>query len=108
MQPAYELNFAPHITVGSPKSGSVSLAETSEKNILIDTVKLAENKKGYIFRLYECERSLTDFSIKFGFNFKKLYETDMMENIIRELNRSENSVKLTLKPFEIKTLFVEI
>ena len=108
VQPAYELNFAPHITVGSPKSGSVSLAETSEKNILIDTVKLAENKKGYIFRLYECERSLTDFSIKFGFNFKKLYETDMMENIIRELNRSENSVKLTLKPFEIKTLFVEI
>lgn len=110
VQPAFELNTAPYIAVGKVGSGdTVSIAKVLKENVIIDTVKSAENGKGYIFRLYECERALTDVNISFGFSFKKVYETNMMEDIITELKPQEDkSVNLTVKPFEIKTLLVEI
>lgn len=108
VQPACELNAPPRLCVGKIGEEPVSLAAVSADNILIDTVKRAENGNGYVLRLYECEKTRTSAVLTLGFPFKKVYEANMMEDVVRELALQDGGVELTLKPFEIKTLLVEV
>ena len=70
------------------------------RNIIVETVKLAENGNGFIIRLYENEGKNTDMEMQTSLNYSKIYETDMLENII-----SDSTLKLSFKPYEVKTLF---
>ncbi|MGN0494287.1 MAG: glycoside hydrolase family 38 C-terminal domain-containing protein, partial [Acutalibacteraceae bacterium] len=99
----YKLNYAPIISVGGSRL-TKPLFTTDAANVIIETVKAAEDGNGYIIRLYETECSETAVKIKAGFDFKKVTETNMLEEPLRELKAEEKTVTLRLKPFEIKTL----
>lgn len=81
-----------------------SLVSCDSKNIIIETVKQAEESDDIIVRLYEaCDRR-TDAALNFGFDISKAYICDMLEHELEELKIENNTVKLTIHNFEIITL----
>ncbi|MCK5128336.1 MAG: alpha-mannosidase [Clostridiales bacterium] len=105
VQPAYELNIAPLMTESNITIEP--LVQTSKSNIIIESIKPAEDNDGFIVRMYECEKALTqNVEVKFGKTPKAVYETNMLEDIKSEISTEDNVIKITFKPFEIKTILV--
>ena len=105
---AYDLNNPmTAITVGkhSGKLGdSYSFVSVRDENIVIETVKKAEDGDGIIVRMYESFNKRTNTVLKTGFDFKSVTLCDMLENDLKVISAKENSIPLTLKPFEIVTI----
>ena len=83
-----------------------SLVNIAAENVIIDTVKCAEDSDSIIVRMYETYNRRTKTNIAFGFEVQSCYISDLNENPIRELKIKNNSVELEIKPFEIVTLII--
>ena len=71
--------------------------------VILETVKVAEDEKGIVARLYEYKGKETKAKVSFA-SKGAAFECDMLEN---KKGKAELS-KLTFKPFEIKTLYFEL
>lgn len=80
-----------------------SLIEISEEHISVECLKKAQDGNGYILRVAEDEQQRGDCRIKLDFNFNKVYETNMIEENINEVESVDNSFEFFIKPFEVKT-----
>ena len=95
-----------------PANTSGSLPErfapvaSSAESAVIDTFKAAEDGNGYIVRLYDSANRKTNVTLSFGFDIKKAYLCDMLENNETELAISGGNVTFPLTNFEIKTVRV--
>ena len=103
---AYELNV-PVLTV--PAAAGIapqdSLFQVDAPNVIIDTVKPAEDGSGdVIVRLYESKRAATRCALSTSLSVEKVLVTDMLENGGKALPVREGSVVLEFRPFEIKTV----
>ena len=76
----------------------------SSDYIVLETVKKSENHTGMIVRLYESAGRKTAFKVQTSLNFSKVFATDLMENVLEELEFYDGHVPLVAKPFEILTL----
>ena len=74
------------------------------ENVIIETVKPAEDGNGFIVRAYETEGSYTLCNLTFDSAIKSVFETDMLEYNDKTINTKNNSIQMSFKPFEIKTL----
>lgn len=81
-----------------------SFARCENENIVIDTIKKAECGNDIIIRAYECHNCRTPVEFDFGFDFKKAYICDMLENNEKELVTENNKVKVDMGNYEILTL----
>ena len=77
-------------------------------NIIIDTVKKAENEDATVIRLYEYFDRRTKAELTFGANIKSAYLCDMLENNISELEVNDKNIKLDISNFEVATVKVII
>lgn len=76
-------------------------------NVMIETLKKADDGSGYIIRLYETSNCRSECRLTFARHAKKVYLCDMLENIERTLSGEKASeVIFTIKPYEILTLKV--
>ena len=101
---AYELNVAPAVVTGGALDASYLSVDND--NIIIDTVKMAEDGSGdIIVRLYESKKAAVSAKLHAAFtkNFKA-YSCDMLENKEEKLSVEDGAVALDFKAFEIKTL----
>lgn len=106
VQEAYELNYPAIVKMG--ETGTQSLLRVSEKNVIVETVKFAEDGSGdLIIRLYESQNTYTCCRLSFGFDVQEVAVTDMLEKKKRRIEVQENSVVLAMKAFEIVTLRVK-
>jgi len=87
----------------STNSGG-SLLSTDSPNVVIETVKKAEDGKGIIVRLYESLRKRGTVTLTAGFKISKAYRSNILEENSAELEHSANEIKLPVRPFEIITL----
>ena len=71
--------------------------------VILETVKVAEDEKGIVARLYEYKGKETKAKVSFAAK-GAAFECDMLEN---KKGKAELS-KLAFKPFEIKTLYFEL
>lgn len=105
---AYRLNQPFESVTVDKKSGKLgsefSLVSQNRDNVIIETVKKAEDDDSLIVRMYEAFDSRCDVTVETAGEFKQAYLCDLMENIIEPLEFSENRVKLSIKNFEIVTL----
>jgi alpha-mannosidase len=76
-------------------------------NIVIETVKQAEEGKDIVLRLYEIHRASARASIRFGFPVQSVEEVNLMEEPGTPLLLQDNIVTLPFRPFEIKTLRIK-
>ncbi len=101
---AYELNYEPLKSYGISKGLDIPMFLVDAPNVLIETVKTAEDNNGYVVRLYESECNLTNINLKVNFDYVSVCETNMLEEEIEQLESKDGVISLKIKPFEIKTL----
>lgn len=107
VQQGYELNIPPQRLPGSAESRS--LFELDRSNIILDTVKPAEDGSGdLVLRLYESMSTRTCARLKIDLPVKKVQLTNMLERFKAELELQDGAVQLEFGPFEILTIRVEI
>ena len=105
IRPAYELNYAPIAVEG--RLEVPRLFSLSHPGIICESVKNAEDVDGaYVLRLYEAERNTANCEMNL-FNAKSAWVTNMLEEKQEQLPLNNGKIKLTFRPFEIKTILVE-
>jgi len=100
---AYELNTPLMILPGS--AGEASIFKLDAPNIIIETVKPAEDgTSDIILRLYEAKRCLTRCTLSTTLPIIKVTQTDMLERYQFELSVRRGNISLEFRPFEVKTI----
>lgn len=109
----YELNV-PLRTVVTSKTigiGSVpklprmdSFLKLDHQNIMIETVKLAEDSEDIIIRLYETAGARIQTNLYTGFQMSEAWLADLLEERFQQLDIKGQTLSLTFTPFEIMTL----
>lgn len=109
VQEAYKLNQPAYATKGELKNTDKSFISTDTDNIIIETVKPAENGDGIIVRLYDCENSLTKATLTFAEGMlESVEECNLMEEKEADIEACGNSFTVSVKPYEIKTYRVRL
>ncbi len=104
VRPAYCFNYPPLAKDGADPLPA--LLRMDAANVIIETVKPCEDAgKAYILRLYESTGAYTRANLSFGHPVKGLAVTNMLEEE-QEALMPVQTLPLTLRPFEIKTLRV--
>ncbi|MEF2243441.1 alpha-mannosidase [Paenibacillus sp. IITD108] len=99
----YELNHPAFAMQGD--GGIRSLFKLSAGHIIIETIKLAEDRSGdLIVRMYEAEGTGGGCVVNTDFSFSKACLVNLIEEYVHEAESSEQQVQLAFRPFEIKTL----
>lgn len=100
---AYELNSPVLVKEGFAEERT--FMNVSEKNIIIDTLKQAEDGSGdIIIRMYEASNTYTNCKLAIGFDVKNAYITNMLEENQKEVDVKDNEISLEFKGFEIVTV----
>jgi len=84
-----------------------SLVSCSSPNVIIETVKQAENGDGLIVRLYESQRKRGQVQVKMGSVVDSAWVTNLLEENESALGVENDSIILNLKPYQIVTLRVK-
>lgn len=109
VQEAYKLNQPAYAAAGELKNSGKSFISTDKDNIIIETVKPAENGDGMIVRLYDCENSLTKATLTFAEGMlESVEECNLMEEKEADIEACGNSFTVSVKPYEIKTYRVRL
>ena len=111
IQMAYDLNKPmTAVTLGAQDgklADSFSLVSLSAPNVVLETVKKAEDSDALVLRMYEAFNKKCRTAVTLGFTPKRVTLVDLMENEICEVPVSGTSFTLPVKPFEIVTVKVE-
>ncbi len=103
IRPAYELNVP--LIVGAV-AGDQPLLSVSPPNIVVESIKPAEDGRGYIVRLYEAERSSCEATISFGHAVSSVFRCNLIEEDEGQLDLHENTARVMFRAFEIVSLRV--
>lgn len=94
--PAYAVNAGAIFT-------DYSFVSVDKENIMLETVKKAEDGRGFIIRLYEYENALTKAKVTFAMNSAEVEECNLLEEKLEDVTCENGSFKVKIKPYEIKT-----
>ena len=83
---------------------SYSFVSVAAANVLVDTVKKAEDSDALIVRMYEAYNKRVDATLSFAFQPKRVVLCDLMERELKETEINGNSIHISAKPFEIITI----
>ena len=99
----YELNCP--VTTAPGAGGERSLFRVDAPNVVVETVKPAEDGSGdIIVRLYEAKRTATRCVLSTSLPVDEAFQTDMLERIEDELACKGGKIDLEFRAFEIKTI----
>lgn len=108
----YSLNFPLYCAEAKPGGGTLpaaySLVSADRDNIVIETVKKAEDSGDLVIRAYETWNKKTVCSFAFGDAVQNAVECNLMEEDETALAVKGGKIALTFKPFEIKTIKVKL
>jgi alpha-mannosidase len=85
-------------------SRPIVLAEPS--NVVIDTIKPAEDGKGFVVRLYESIGSASQARLTFGVPVRTIHLSNTLEDALSTVAHTGGDCALDLRPFQIMTLRV--
>jgi len=102
---AYALNVPLRVVTGA--APLPSLLRVDAPNVIIDTVKKAEDGDALIIRLYEANGSATLTPLLFGFLPSAVSRVNLLEENPQPVRMQGSTAILAFSPFEIITLRVE-
>lgn len=110
VQQGYDLND-PLLAVTAPRTKGPlptadAFATVDAENVIIDTIKRAEDSDALIVRLYEAYGQRGDAALTFARRPKKITECDLMEENDIKVAFKGNTIRLKILPFEIRTFKV--
>ncbi|MGL4800449.1 MAG: alpha-mannosidase [Cellulosilyticaceae bacterium] len=108
-QEGYKLNVPVYVTKGKGynEASMTSLVTVDRDNVIIETVKQGEYEEGTILRAYEYTNTRTEAMITWYGEVDKVYECDLMEQRLSEIEVTEGRFKIQINPYEIKTYLVK-
>ncbi|NWG34215.1 MAG: alpha-mannosidase [Chloroflexi bacterium] len=92
----------------STVSGLPSLVACDSPNVIIETVKQAEDGDGIIVRLYESQRKRGQVQVRMGVAVDSAWLTNLLEENESALSVENDSIILNLKPYQIATLRIKV
>lgn len=105
---AYMLN---HPMTAVPATGtasvipeSFSMASVNKDDVIIETIKEAEDTKDTVIRLYEAKNIRAKAELSIGFAAKSCYICDMQENELEEIPIVDGKIAYNFRGYEILTL----
>lgn len=107
----YNVNYPLYGVYTTAKSGVLpaeySLVECDKENVVIETVKIAEDSDSMIIRAYETWNSKTRATFNFCDIIESATECNLLEEEDDSVEFDGNTLSATFKPFEIKTFKVK-
>ena len=85
-----------------------SLVSCDSSNVIIETIKQAEDGDGIIVRLYESQRKRGQVKVQVGGEVESAWETNLLEENQAELEIESNQVILNVRPYQIMTLRLKL
>ena len=104
---AYNVNQPAYAVLGGEEGKCYSFASVSHDNVILETVKQAENGEGTVLRFYECQNARTKATITVPNEYTKAYATNLLEQVEQELAVVDGKVTFTIKPYEIYTILLK-
>lgn len=103
LQEGYDLNQPVIAVNGSTAQKYYSFVSCDKNNIMLETVKAAEDGNGIIVRVIEEKNAKTKANLHFAQRITSVCECDLMENEIAKIDVDGYDVCITIAPYEIKT-----
>ncbi|MBO5070732.1 MAG: alpha-mannosidase [Roseburia sp.] len=97
-----DASFAPK--TNGTLSDHFSLVSCLQENIVVETIKKAEESDDIIVRFYDSYNQKTLVALQTAFDYKEVYLCDMLENNLEKLESKDGCVTVPVKNFEIITL----
>jgi alpha-mannosidase len=83
-----------------------SFAHVNDPNLVLDTIKKAEDSDDIVVRLYECHGAHGTATLRLGFPFTSAEFANVLEDLIGEATITNGTIQIPYKSFEIITLIV--
>lgn len=111
-QMAYNLNCPLYSFNLNKQEGKLgdrwSFANIDVDNVVIDTIKKAEDSDEIILRLYEFKNKRTKVKLTMHKDLAKVIQTNLMEKEIELIDFKNNCFEFVIKPYEIKTFKIKL
>ncbi|SHJ86863.1 alpha-mannosidase [Anaerocolumna jejuensis DSM 15929] len=106
---AAKLNQPAYAVKGGNPGAAFSFVSVNKPNVMIETVKQAEDGAGVILRIYEYENALTKAHISLAMapEIVSIEECNLIEEVIEAVPKTEDGFDIEIKPYEIKTYKVK-
>ena len=108
---AYNVNYPLYAVPAAAHEGVLpseySLVDCNKNNVVIETVKIAEDSDAVIVRAYETWNCKTPATLTFTSDIAEAMECNLLEEQDEVVEYSKNTLTTTFKPFEIKTFKVK-
>jgi alpha-mannosidase len=85
----------------------LSLLSVDAPNLIVETVKAAEDGRGLIVRLYESQRRRGSAALTCAFPLAAAWRTNLLEEDQSSLTVEDSTVRFEFRPYQIITLRVE-
>ncbi|WP_456656859.1 glycosyl hydrolase-related protein [Bradyrhizobium sp. JR3.5] len=83
-----------------------SFLTAAPANVIVDTIKPAEDGEGWVVRLYESAGVRAAATLDFGVDMSSVWMSNTLEDRIAAIPTEARSCSLSLRPFQIVTLRV--
>lgn len=104
VEEAYKLNQPLLALQGTEAEREYSFASVDHSNVIIETIKKAEDGNGTVIRMYESENAYTKAKLTVNTAFKKAEICNLLEETESEAAVNGNEVDVVLKPYEVVTV----
>ena len=109
---AYEFNHP--LLADWPQAGEsewrhdeYSLVKTASENVIIETVKKAEERPAIVLRVYEAFNQRGLVELQFGEKLKSVHACNGLEEVQEAVDFSEHAFSFFIQPFQIRTFCIE-
>ena len=101
---AYKLNQPLLVQAQTEEKETYSFACVAHDNVIIETVKHAEDGNGTVIRMYESENAYTKTKLTVNTDFNKAYICNLLEETACEAAVAGKVIDVVLKPYEVVTV----
>ena len=108
VQEAMSLNVPVKAVLKKAAVDKFSYMSVNKENVVLETIKAAEDGDGIMIRLYEVENKRSHVTLNVNDKIVSAIETNMLEEseAVQNLQVSEHEVSFEIKPYEVKTFRV--
>ncbi len=98
---AARFNQSLQLESGLPNLADLKTFWVDAPNIVLDTIKVAEDGDGLVIRMYEASGSHTNAVLRWKFEFSTVERCDLLERKLEFCLFTEQKMPVVLKPFEL-------
>ena len=106
VQEAYKLNQPAIAQKGGRLGDAFSLCSVNKDNVIVETIKQAEDGDGIIIRMYEAHNARTPVTISWNHPIHSVEECNAIEEKKHDVVFENGQFSCVIKPYEIKTFRV--